>query len=64
MALRRLGGIFIIVYNSLMDRCGQDAATFLSEVHSRRRTGHGRWKFELDVKGKNIAYYKTGQKLV
>lgn len=32
------------------------------EVHSSR--GHGRWKFQLDVKEKNIPYNKTGQKLV
>lgn len=45
-----------------MGRCGQHAAAFHSEVHSGRRRGCGKWEFQCDVKGKNIAYNKTGQK--
>ena len=49
---RRLSAIFIIVYNSLMGRYGEDGATLLSEVHSGRRRGNGKWEIPTQCEGK------------
>lgn len=48
---RRLSGIFIIVYSSLMGKYGEDGAILLSEVHSGRRRHSGKWEIPTQCRG-------------
>lgn len=60
---KRVSGIFIIVYSSLMGKYGEDGATLLSEVHSGRRRHSGKWEIPTQCGGKNIVYHGDGKKL-